>query len=130
MLECDFVIVITATILMKVPGSCVKERVIFAFCFLKQSARKATLNSMFGKINLRNSTMSVRPSLMSMLVLSVEKLVQQLRFVNANVNYDDDDDDDEKMINDGELFLIILISDEFDSDDEDCWISEESWLEP
>ena len=128
MLECDFVIVITATILMKVPGSCVKERVIFAFCFLKQSARKATLNSMFGNINLRNSTMSVRPSLMSMLVLSVEKLVQQLGFVNANVNYDDDDD--EKMINDGELFLIILISDEFDSDDDDSWISVESWLEP
>ena len=72
--------------------------------------------------------MSVRPSLMSMLVLSVEKLVQQLGFVNANVNYDDDDD--EKMINDGELFLIILISDEFDSDDDDSWISVESWLEP
>ena len=63
-----------------------------------------------------------------MLVLGVAKLVQQLGFVNANVNYDDDDD--EKMINDGELFLIILISDEFDSDDEDCWISVESWLEP
>ena len=62
-----------------------------------------------------------------MLVLVVAKLVQQLGFVNANV---DNDDDDEKMINDGELFLIILISDEFDSDDDDSWISVESWLEP
>ena len=72
--------------------------------------------------------MSVRPSLMSMLVLGVAKLVQQLEFVNANV--DNDDDDDEKMINDGGLCLIILISDEFDSDDDDSWISVESWMEP